>query len=288
VTFLAEHYRSAPHLIEFSAERFYHGRITLMTRHPRTEHADVIDVVRVADAKVVDGVNQAEVEAVLRTVHELAASGVTGIGVVTPFRAQADALEAALLAAFDVDAIQRLRLRAGTVHAFQGSEADTVVASLVLVDGDPPARQRFVADPNLFNVMVTRARRRMVVVTSLQAKGNGIVADYLAYSEAGPRSVAPPVAAGDDWTAQLAAELTAGGLVVRRDYPVGRWRVDLCVGTGAGATGLVCRVHEDGPAAHLERQRSLVRAGWTLRDAFASRWAGDPVRAALDLRTDLR
>jgi hypothetical protein len=59
--------------------------------------------------------------------------------------------------------------------------------------------------------------------------------------------------------------------------------VDLCAGTGDGAVGLVCAVHPDGPAAHIERQLTLLRAGWRLVDAFASRWGGDPVRAALEL-----
>lgn len=54
--------------------------------------------------------------------------------------------------------LERLGLRVGTVHAFQGSEAHTVVAVLGLVDDDSPARVRFVSDPNLFNVLVTRAR----------------------------------------------------------------------------------------------------------------------------------
>jgi superfamily I DNA and/or RNA helicase len=38
-----------------------------------------------------------------------------------------------------------------------------VVASLGLADDAAAGRHRFVADPNLFNVLVTRARRRMVV-----------------------------------------------------------------------------------------------------------------------------
>jgi len=38
----------------------------------------------------------------------------------------------------------------------------------------------------------------------------------------------------------------------------------------------------------VERQRTLVRAGWTLRDAFASRWAGSETRAALELAAALK
>ncbi|WNM38164.1 AAA domain-containing protein [Micromonospora halotolerans] len=286
VTWLGEHHRSVPHLIQFSARRFYGDRLELVTRHPRNERADVIDVLTVAGATVVDGVNQAEVTAALDLVRRLAGDAPAGgIAVVSPFRAQADALEAALLAAFDVDEIERLGLRSGTVHAFQGSEADVVIASLGLVDGDPPSRHRFVAEPNLFNVLVTRARARLAVVTSLRSP-EGLVGDYLAY--AGRPPVAPDAEPVTGWTADLAEELRRLGLPVRPGYPVGRWRVDLCVGTDADAVGVVCAVHPEGVAAHLERQRTLARAGWRLHDVFASRWADDPIRAALDLASRLR
>ncbi|MGW4295709.1 AAA domain-containing protein [Micromonospora chersina] len=286
VTWLGEHHRSVPHLIQFSARRFYGDRLELVTRHPRNDRADVIDVLTVDGATVVDGVNQAEVAAALDLVRRLADDPPAGgIAVVSPFRAQADALEAALLAAYDVDEIERLGLRSGTVHAFQGSEADVVVASLGLVDGDPPSRHRFVGEPNLFNVLVTRARARLAVVTSLRSP-QGLVGDYLAY--AGRPPAAPDAEPVTGWTAELAEELRRLGLPVRPGYPVGRWRVDLCVGTGANAVGVVCAVHPEGVAAHLERQRTLTRAGWRLHDVFASRWADDPIRAALDLASRIR
>lgn len=288
VTWLEEHYRSAPHLIDFSARRFYDGRITVATRHPGNERADAIDVVRVADATVHDGVNQAEVVAVVSVVRDLADAGVEGIGVVTPFRAQADALESVLLKGFAVEEIERLGLRVGTVHGFQGSEAEVVVASLGVVDGDSPARIRFVADPHLFNVMITRARRRMVVVTSLPpAASGGLLADYLAYASRGPAPAAdgePP----SEWAAALAAELRRAGVPARLTYPVGGWTVDICAGQDAAAVGLICAVHPDGIEAHVRRQQFLARAGWRLRDAFPSRWGGDPVRAALALAAELR
>ncbi|WP_426503668.1 AAA domain-containing protein [Dactylosporangium sp. McL0621] len=282
VTWLGEHYRCAPHLIAFAARRFYDGRLTLMTRTPAAEREDAIDVVRVEGAAVRDGVNRAEVDAVLATVRDLAAAGRAGIGIVTPFRAQADAIEAALLKELTAAEIDRLGLRSGTVHAFQGGEADTVVVSLGLVDGDTPARQRFAAEPNLFNVMTTRARRRLVVVTSLTG-GSGLVADFLAHAEA-PAVLEDQDPAAVPWAARLAAELRAAGREVHTAYRVGGWTVDLVV----DGAGFVCAPHPDGNRAHLERQRALLRAGWTLREAFPSRWNGDPVRAALDLAATFR
>ncbi|WBB94982.1 MULTISPECIES: DEAD/DEAH box helicase [unclassified Solwaraspora] len=286
VTWLDEHFRCVPQLIEFSARRFYADRFAVATRHPANESIDVIAVRQVVSAATVDGVNQAEVTATVDVVRELADSGRSQISVVTPFRAQADALEAALVKEFPVERIEELGLRVGTVHAIQGGEAETVVASFAVTAADPPARLRFLADPHLFNVLITRARRQLVVVTSLTAP-DGLVGQFLQYARRPPPAVpsggAVATVGVSGWVGQLGARLADLDGPVRFDYPVGRWTVDICLGVGAQAVGLICGVHPDGPQAHLARQRALRRAGWTLVDALASRWNGDPVRAALEI-----
>src|SRR5262249_49395968 len=146
--------------------------------------------------------------------------------------------EAALLRAYDVAEIERLGLRVGTVHAFQGSEASVVVASLGLGEKESPSRLRFVADPNLFNVMVTRGRGRVVGVSGLTSAG-GIIGEYLAYSRRPPAPVAEgevAISGPASWPKELATELARLGRVVRSGYPVGPWTVDLCL-LGAGTSG---------------------------------------------------
>jgi hypothetical protein len=276
-TWLTEHHRSSPHLIGFSAHRFYGDRIEVMTRTPAAEATDSIDVVRVPSASL-----PGEVDAVLKVVGDLVAEGQRGIGVISPFRAQAEALEAALVAAYPVERIEELGLRVGTVHAFQGSEASVVVVSLGLLPADAAGRRRFVADPHLFNVMVTRARHRVVVVTALD-DADGLIGDYLAYADPPSPSRTAAVPPGERWTTELAAELERLEVEVRVGYRVGPWSIDLC----AGSIGVFCGPHPDGPAAHLARQRALHQAGWRLIDAFESRWAGDPRRAALEIAAAL-
>lgn len=269
VTWLASHHRSVPHLIGFSARRFYDGRVSVMTRNPAADAADAIDVLRVPDGD--------EVTAALRAVSDLASAGYRGIGVISPFRAQAEALEAAFLTEFPAERIEELRLRVGTVHAFQGSEADAVVVSLGLGDDDAAGRRRFVTDPQLFNVMITRARRRMVVLSSVTT-ADGLLGEYLEWAESAP-AVSDISEMSPGWTAELAAELDRIGVPVRAGYAVGPWRIDLVAGTPDRFAGVICGVHPD----HLARQSALHRAGWPLIDAFPSRWSGDPRRAALEI-----
>jgi hypothetical protein len=296
-TWLDEHHRSVPHLIDFSARRFYAGRLFVATRHPANETADAIEVVRVVPATDDDAGDPtdataptdpttatSELEAALGVVARLAAAGRSDIAVVSPFREVADTAQAALLASYDLDDVQRLGLRVGTVHAFQGAEADHVVLVLGLSADDAGGRRRFVEDPHLFNVMVTRAKRALVVVTSLPpedaSSSSGLIEEFLAHADRPPARQAegaPPT----PWAAALARELDAAGVPVRTGYPVGRWTVDLCV--GGEAMAVEAGVHPDGAGAHIARHRLLAAAGWRHVDGYATRWDHDATRAAVEL-----
>jgi hypothetical protein len=281
-TWLDEHYRSVPHLIDFSARRFYDGRLHVATRRPANEAADAVDVVR-PDAP--GDPDAADLATALGVVARLAGEGRADVALVSPFREVADAAQDALLAAYDIDEIRRLRLRVGTVHAFQGAEADHVVLVLGVRDDDSPGRRRFVEDPHLFNVMVTRARRSLVVVTGLPRPAGvprGLIEQYLVHAEQPP---GPP----DDgpcrtpWVEALARELRAAGVPVRTGYPVGRFTLDLVVGDGAGAVAVDAAVEEAGTGAHVARRRLLASQGWRVVDGYPTRWDGDPTRAAVEL-----
>ncbi|WP_335980920.1 AAA domain-containing protein [Streptomyces sp. CA2R106] len=56
------------------------------------------------------------------------------------------------------------RKRYGTVHTTQGKEADIVVLVLGTGTGQVGSRDWAAKNPNLLNVAVTRARRRLVVI----------------------------------------------------------------------------------------------------------------------------
>ncbi|MFN3219402.1 MAG: AAA domain-containing protein [Acidimicrobiales bacterium] len=284
VVWLDEHFRSVPHLIDFSARTFYDDELRLMTQHPSVEGHDAITQIRV-DGTRVDGVNQSEIDRVLELVADLAYRPGTGsIGVLTPFRAQADAMQAAIVERFSVAQIRQFGLRTGTVHAFQGSERDTVVISLALDDEGLGRSLRFVEDPNLFNVMVTRARRHIVLLHSFEpaALPSGLLAQYFRFADDPPeyverRSDASP------WVRQVADALGGTDMRVVTEYPVAGWTIDIALGNGAEAIGVECTVHPDGPDAHIERHLTLRRAGWTMTDAFQSRWLLRPEEVAAHL-----
>ncbi len=281
VTQLDEHYRSVPHLIGFSAKRFYKSRLLLATRHPANDDEVAIEVRRLAGDRS-DGVNQVEVAAAVAAVTEILGTDPRAtVGVVSPYRAQVDAIAALVGRQVDLDVLGSGRVRVGTVHGFQGAECDVVVASFG-IGGAGDRGRRFLEDPNLFNVLVTRAKRRLIVLSSGDEPTTGLLADYLRWARTPPR---PPAPAPTDngWTARLAAVLVDAGTPVHAGYPVGRWTVDLVVGDGESAVGVATRLHPDGPDAHLARHLALACAGWRQSEAFATDHDGDAVTVALAL-----
>ncbi|MDP9420035.1 MAG: ATP-binding protein [Actinomycetota bacterium] len=207
---LDEHFRSDPHLVDFVADRIYGGALHVATRAPSTASRDCVKVVRTAGYRDRNGVVAAEVEWVVRELERLRGLGARSVGVITPFRAQADALEAAVLGRFCTDDLETLDLRVGTVHAFQGNERDMVVASLGLGPDQDSTSWRFVEDPHLFTVLVTRARRHFTVLVSGDPPAGGLVSAYLAQADTppGPPPSGPPASR---WVEDVAMAFAAVG-----------------------------------------------------------------------------
>jgi hypothetical protein len=167
------------------------------------------------------------------------------------------------------------------VHAFQGSEREVVIASLAVAPDDAAGSLRFLQNPNLFNVLVTRAKREMVVVTSVTGADlpNGLLRDYLRHADHAPtasETATPPTG----WAAEVHREMERFGVSLVANYPVAGWSVDLAIGDNKQVFGVECGVHPDGANTHIEQHLALRRAGWTMIDAFQSRWLTDADGAA--------
>ena len=267
---LNEHFRSAPHLIEFSARRIYGNSLGIVTRHPSNEAADHIDVHVVDGWRSAQKVNESEVAECLSAASAMIEAGHRSIGFVSPFRDQADAIEKAVLTAFSLDEIDDFGLRVGTVHSFQGDERDVIIASWAVGPDEPDRAWQFVNQPNLFNVMVTRARQCMAVVTS-RRKPPGLAGEYVRWAEPLVDIVADEEIV-DPWVHEVAGAFEAGGVSVRLGYRVGRHVVDLVAGDGDAAVAIDCRPHPDGADAHLDRGLMLRRMGWKTADCYESKW----------------
>jgi len=266
---LDEHFRSVPHIIEFSARRMYRDQLHVVGRKPSNEAADHIHVTHVDGSRNGDMVNVAEVEACISIAEELIAEGRDGIGFISPFAEQAQALEDAILERWQLEEIDAYGLRVATVHGFQGDEREVLIASWAIGPDEDETNWKYVNQPNLFNVMVTRARDQVYVVTSTP-KPPGLAGEYLRWSEP-LTNLVRDVKLTDPWIETMANVIRDAGHSVRVGYAVGRHHIDLVI-DGEEPLAIDCVPHRDGPAAHTDRALQLRRMGWRTTDFFESKW----------------
>lgn len=151
-TLLREHYRCHPKIIGFCNQKFYHNQLIIMTE----DHGepDALSAFRTAVGNHRrDHMNQRQIDTTVQEVLPTFSDTPTeDIGVIAPYRNQVEALSSALKGSgIEID----------TVHKFQGREKDVVV--LTTVDDEVTS---FSDDPYLLNVAISRAKKKLCLVTS--------------------------------------------------------------------------------------------------------------------------
>mgnify|MGYP001565401613 CR=1 FL=1 len=162
------HYRCHPHIIGYSNETFYTrmlgSQLTVCTTDAQFQLQPKgivwIDVQGQQRASNIN-VNEAEVLKSIEIATKLAATHKNiSVGIVTPFKNQAEQLNAKIPNQY------RDRIIADTVHKFQGDEKDVMIYSLVVTNNSPSTKIKWIDNsvPNLVNVAVTRARNTLYIV----------------------------------------------------------------------------------------------------------------------------
>lgn len=167
-TLLREHYRCHPKIINFCNQKFYGGKLVIMTKDNGEE--DVILAKRTVMGNHTRGkMNQREIEVITREVLPTLSYPADEIGIIAPYNGQVDALNNAVGGRIDV----------ATVHKFQGREKDAIIMSTV-----DDAITEFSDDPNLLNVAISRAKQKFCLVVSGNEQPKDCnISDLLAYIE---------------------------------------------------------------------------------------------------------
>lgn len=106
-------------------------------------------------------INRIEAERAISVAKEVCSlKADVSIGIVTPFRDQADYIKSHL------DDSIKANVEVNTAHGFQGDEKDVIIYSLVITDNSPQRKVNWIdyMVPNLVNVAVTRARQTLYIV----------------------------------------------------------------------------------------------------------------------------
>ncbi len=286
---LDEHFRSHPSIVAFSNDRFYDGRLSVMTHRPGQE-PNAVRWERTSGERLEKStVNPVEVEAVRRLVKDdlVRDRPIRSIGVVSPFRDHADAIQTALIGALTGAEVRDHELVVGTAHGLQGDEKDVVVLATSVDPAAQAASLRFLQNPNVWNVAITRARHRLHVVTSVgpDTLPPGLLRDYL-------ESVSAPVqaetwAGGEPRThlaAELAEMLRPFGVVLTAFATAGTVVDVLLIREGEASLAIVCDgTDEDGEGDPLEELESLARAGYRPVRFSERAWLADGARVMAEL-----
>ncbi len=188
---LDEHFRSYAPIIDFSNKEFYGDRIRIMSQ---CNDKKVLELVQVPDGKVDSEMtrNMPEVEAIMQRLQEILQEDdrikdedhepVT-VGIISPFRGQVELIKKALMQLYPESVLRRHRIEVGTAHTFQGDERDIMMLSWAVANNSYNQSLTFLQIPNLFNVAITRAKKKQIIFLSKDPKSlpQGLLKDYIEY-----------------------------------------------------------------------------------------------------------
>ncbi len=163
---LRYHYRCGRKIAAFANERFYENKLTLLNAAPG--YLRYIDV-HSPRPDPVRNTSYAEAREIVKLIRK---NGYDDVGVITPFKNQADAINALLRQ----EGIENVS--AGTIHTLQGSEKSTIILSAAISPKTAKRTMEWIAENHeLINVAVTRAKKELVFVGDKKAidvlsKGN--------------------------------------------------------------------------------------------------------------------
>ena len=304
IVMLRDHHRSHAQIIEFSNRHFYDGMLRPATKMnniklpPRFKQAirwiDVKGkVIRPAEG---GAINPKEVQQVIHTLKQLLVENPYegSVGIVSPFRAQANAIRQALHSDNHLSSlIVKHDILVDVVHKFQGDERDVMIFSPTISLDTPQGALWFLRDNgNLFNVAITRARALLLVVGDLQAASNCGIDYYEKFASyvhnltdkqpISPPNIDlpnsgeyPPIAEPErvsDWEKVFYKALYAAGLRPIPQYKVEHYDLDLAL--FAKETKLNIEIdgeyyHKDWNGDLLRRDRirnsRLIELGWDVK-----------------------
>ena len=290
---LNEHFRSHEDIIKYSNDTWYSGRLYIGTDYKRLNPApdDFSHTVEWFDVQgniqQVDGSGafiQNEVNTVVQKVIELTKNSKSeySIGVVTPFRLQANKIRQALVNQLPDSIWSRTDLLVDTAVKFQGDERDIMIFSPVVTQNMPNGiRYYHASEYNLLNVAITRARAKLIVIGNLSACRNCKIsyiekfADYVISLDNKQSKAQTDGASGASLESPY--EKTLYNALLKRNiktipqYQFDQYRLDLAYVNG----NKMIDIEVDGVEYHTEitgerlkqdiiRNKTLQKKGWTV------------------------
>jgi very-short-patch-repair endonuclease len=308
---LDEHFRSLPGIIDFSNNRWYQGRLRIMTDERKKRFGGPtqpsMEVHQVTSGKISNNSQENEVEAQALVDHLLRLTSDpdyhdASIGVIALFEEQVELIQELVLEKVSEEVWENHDLVVVNPDGFQGDERDVILYSLSW-DNDLmnpralAARQQNSSHvQGMLNVAFTRARDEVHIFCSAPiesfsfADGSpGAIGDWLAHAKRyQERGRVTPIGkrsgrVDSEFEADVAESLRARGVEVTHQYPACGYWIDLACELDGRRIGVEC----DGEPWHqdehgqrlpedLERLAVLRRAGWVIVNIPYRNWIRAP------------
>jgi very-short-patch-repair endonuclease len=291
---LTEHFRCVAPIIEFSKAQFYSHRLLPLRLPAASERLDppLIDIL-VEDGYRKGKTNPPEADCIVSEIQKIADDPMMGkrtIGVTTLLgQEQAALIYSKIEQIIGTEVMERHQIRVGDPTAFQGDERDIMFVSLVAEKQDhtlSPIEKRY---QQRFNVALSRARDRMVLVRSVELsdlrQGDTLRRAVLEhfrvpFPSEGLSATNRRERCESPFETEMFDMLAERGFRIDTQVPVGNFRIDLVV---EGENDRRLAIECDGDRYHgpdkwsddMVRQRILERAGWEIWRCFASRFVRD-------------
>lgn len=304
---LREHFRCVEPIIRFSMQFYPEPLVPLRIPTPQ-ERIDppLVDIFVPDGRRTGDKVNLREAQVIVEEIEALiddprmarieALNRWRSIGVISLIGAkQAALINRMLLDELGDEIMMRHRIACGDSATFQGNERDIVFLSMI---ADPDSKQAQTAAhfEQRFNVALSRARDRMILVRSVKEEElnpSDLKAKVVQHFRDPMINAKPPE--GDlmamcesNFERDILARLLSRGYRVKPQVGALGYRIDLVV-EGAGDRRLAVECDGDkyhGPerwADDMRRQRVLERVGWRFWRCWASSFTLDADACLADL-----
>lgn len=179
-TLLREHYRCESRIIDFCNKKFYDNKLIICTNKSIEDSLVVVHTVEGNHArKNPNGsgqYNDREAQEILKILSE---TNETDIGIITPFRAQADYI-------YNLIKKDYPTVEVDTIHKYQGRQKKIIILSTVVNDlkdsSDDPI-SNFVTNKRLLNVAISRAIDKIYLIVSdkVYNSKNNIISQFIDY-----------------------------------------------------------------------------------------------------------
>ncbi|MDC1191326.1 AAA domain-containing protein, partial [Candidatus Puniceispirillum sp.] len=309
------HYRSRhPSLIRFSNNKFYDDKLEIFPTPTSSGTTLGLKGIKV-EGRYKGQVNQIELEEVLVQAKQLMERYPDeSLGIVAINRPQMELIKQALESSsdtvirdfidkWDSDPLNSVFVK--NLDNVQGDERDNIIISTVYgKDEDGNLFQRFpsVASKNghrRLNVLITRAKNRVILITSLNANdvklnddapmGKRIFRDYIEYAMTGKLEAGLDLRqeADSDFEISVGEILKDAGYQVTPQVGVKGFRIDLGVSHEEFPNGYIAGIECDGAAFHSSasardrdaiRQDILESLGWKIYRVWSTDWFANPSR----------